>query len=277
MIVRAWHGRVAAEKADDYHEFLLRVAVPDYARVAGNRGCQILRRAEGNETHFLLLSYWDSLDAVRGFAGEPVERAHYYPEDVGFLLGMEESVVHYETGIPSTRPPHGEAAPPSPRRKPGSTGSVAIPLAPGGVTMREMTAADAAAVADLSGQLGYAAGVVEIARRFAGLASVPESLVLVAEREGEVVGWLHVLVQRRLEVDPFAEIGGLVVDARVRGAGIGAALVAAAEAWARDQGVDAVRVRSNTIREDAHRFYRREGYAVLKTQVNFHKKLGEQG
>lgn len=266
MIVRAWHGRVAAEKADAYHEFLLRVAVPDYARVAGNRGCQILRRADGGEAHFLLLSYWDSLDAVRGFAGDPVERAQYYAEDAGFLLEMEENVVHYETGAPQTRPPHDAAS------FPGESGSWAA----SGVTVREMTAADAAAVASLSGQLGYAAGAAEIARRFAGLASVPESLVLVAEREHELVGWVHVLVQRRLEVDPFAEIGGLVVDARARGGGIGAALLAAAEAWAREQGVDAVRVRSNTIREDTHRFYRREGYAVLKTQVNFHKKLADE-
>jgi len=265
MIVRAWHGRVAAEKADAYHEFLLRVAVPDYARVAGNRGCQILRRAEGGEAHFLLLSYWDSLDAVRGFAGEPVERAQYYPEDAGFLLEMEENVVHYELDGPPTQPL---------RRPPDDSRAVKAP-APSGLLVREMTAADAAGVAVLTGQLGYESSTAAIARRFAGLASVPESLVMVAERDRELVGWVHVLVQRRLEVDPFAEIGGLVVDDRARGAGIGAALVAAAESWARAQGLTAMRVRSNTVRADAHRFYQREGYAVLKTQVNFHKALTE--
>jgi len=266
MIVRAWHGRVAAEKADAYHEFLRRVAIPDYARVAGNRGCRILRRAERGEAHFLLLSFWDSLEAVRGFSGEPVERAHYYPEDAGFLLEMEPSVVHYDMEADSI--PGTWDAPLRPA--PALAGA---PLKPGGPIVREMTAADVDAVAALSGQLGYESSASATATRFADLARLPDSLVLVAERDRGIVGWVHVLVQRRIEVDPFAEIGGLVVDPRARGGGIGAALLAAAEAWAGARCLRAVRVRSNTVRADAHRFYQRAGYAVLKTQVNFHKPL----
>jgi hypothetical protein len=56
----------------------------------------ILERQEGEITHFITLTFWDSLDAIRGFAGEDVEKAKYYPEDTDFLLDFEPKVVHYE-------------------------------------------------------------------------------------------------------------------------------------------------------------------------------------
>jgi len=66
---------------------------------------------------------------------------------------------------------------------------------------------------------------------------------------------------------------GLVVTAAERGAGIGARLIAEAEAWARAQGVGSVRVRSNVTRERTHRFYLRAGYAITKTSYLFVKQL----
>jgi hypothetical protein len=56
----------------------------------------ILERQEGEITHFITLTFWDSLDAIRGLAGEDVEKAKYYPEDTDFLLDFEPKVVHYE-------------------------------------------------------------------------------------------------------------------------------------------------------------------------------------
>jgi heme-degrading monooxygenase HmoA len=96
MIARTWHGAVPADKADDYHRFLLRTGVPDYRGTPGNRGVFVLRRAEGEVAHFLLLTLWDSWDAIRAFAGDDVERARYYPEDPDFLLELEPTVTHYE-------------------------------------------------------------------------------------------------------------------------------------------------------------------------------------
>jgi heme-degrading monooxygenase HmoA len=55
---------------------------------------------EGDEVHFLLLTLWDSLDAIRAFAGPDVERAKYYPEDEGFLIELEPTVTHYEVLYP---------------------------------------------------------------------------------------------------------------------------------------------------------------------------------
>ncbi len=96
MIARTWHGIVPREKADAYHQFVLRTGVPDYKGTPGNRGVYVLRRVDGAVAHFLLLSLWDSLEAIRAFAGDDVERARYYPEDADYLLEMEPTVTHYE-------------------------------------------------------------------------------------------------------------------------------------------------------------------------------------
>ena len=96
MIARTWHGVVPAEKADAYHQYLLQTGLPDYLQTPGNLGVYILRRTEGDRAHFLLLTLWESLDAIRAFAGPDVERAKYYPEDEAFLLEKEPTVTHYE-------------------------------------------------------------------------------------------------------------------------------------------------------------------------------------
>ncbi len=96
MVVRMWHGRVPTTKAQTYREFLNRRAIPDYRSVAGNLSVHILERAEGEVTHFITLTFWENMDVIRGFAGDPVESAKYYPEDKDFLLEFEPTVVHYE-------------------------------------------------------------------------------------------------------------------------------------------------------------------------------------
>jgi len=95
-IVRMWHGRVPAAKAAAYRAFLDARAVPDYASVPGNVSVHILERAEGDVTHFVTMTLWTSLDAIRRFAGDDVTLAKYYPEDAEFLLEFEPRVVHYE-------------------------------------------------------------------------------------------------------------------------------------------------------------------------------------
>lgn len=96
MIARIWHGRTARSRADEYAEFVSGRAIPDYRSVAGNRDVYILRRDEGDVTHFLTLTFWDSEAAIRGFAGEQVLEAKYYPEDRDFLLEFEPEVRHYQ-------------------------------------------------------------------------------------------------------------------------------------------------------------------------------------
>jgi len=96
MIVRMWHGRVPSEKARSYREFLNRRAIPDYRAVAGNISVHVLERVDGAVTHFVTMTFWENLAAIRGFAGEDVEAAKYYPEDQDFLIEFEPTVMHYE-------------------------------------------------------------------------------------------------------------------------------------------------------------------------------------
>jgi hypothetical protein len=56
----------------------------------------MLRRDEGDRTAFVTLSFWDSLDAIRGFAGDDIERAVYYPEDDRYLVEHEDTVTHWQ-------------------------------------------------------------------------------------------------------------------------------------------------------------------------------------
>ena len=96
MIARMWHGRVPTAKAAAYRAFLNARAIPDYRSVAGNLAVYILERAEGDVTHFITLTHWESMEAIKGFAGDEVEVAKYYPEDKDFLLEFKPTVVHYE-------------------------------------------------------------------------------------------------------------------------------------------------------------------------------------
>jgi len=96
MIVRMWHGRVPASKAAAYREFTNGRAIPDYRSVPGNISVHVLERQEGDVTHFITLTFWDSLESIRAFAGDDLEKAKYYPEDADFLLEYEPCVVHYE-------------------------------------------------------------------------------------------------------------------------------------------------------------------------------------
>lgn len=96
MIVRMWHGRVETSKAQAYREFLNMRAIPDYRSVPGNISVHILERKDGEVTHFITLTFWQNREVIKGFAGDDPEIARYYPEDKGFLLEFEPTVVHYE-------------------------------------------------------------------------------------------------------------------------------------------------------------------------------------
>lgn len=96
MIARLWHGRTRARDSDAYWGFLRERAIPDYRRTPGNQGVRLFRRLDGDQAHFLTLSYWTSLDAVRAFAGADISVAKYYPEDRQYLLEFEPTVQHYE-------------------------------------------------------------------------------------------------------------------------------------------------------------------------------------
>lgn len=98
MIARVWHGVVPMEKADGYARYLTdsELGVRAYRAIRGNRGVSLLQRAEGERTHFLLVSYWESPEAVREYTGPDMDRAQYFEYDLECLEDPELRVAHYE-------------------------------------------------------------------------------------------------------------------------------------------------------------------------------------
>ena len=96
MIVRMWHGMVEASRANEYAEFMKERAVPDYSSVDGLKKLIFLRDVQADVAHFLLVTHWESMEAVKAFAGQRPEKAKYYPEDDEFLLEKEETSALYE-------------------------------------------------------------------------------------------------------------------------------------------------------------------------------------
>jgi len=96
MIARIWRGTTAADRAQEYLVYLRKTGLADYASTPGNRGVQVLLRTRDDRTLFTVISLWDSLEAIKGFAGPDPEVAHYYPEDDEYLLDREPTVEHHE-------------------------------------------------------------------------------------------------------------------------------------------------------------------------------------
>lgn len=96
MIARAWGGAVRASDADAYLDYLHATGLAAYRATPGNRGLLALRRLDGDRAEFLLLTLWESEEAIRRFAGEDIERAVFYPEDDRFLVARDERVRHFE-------------------------------------------------------------------------------------------------------------------------------------------------------------------------------------
>ena len=96
MIARIWRGTVREADKDTYYEYLKKTGLQEYAATSGNRGVYTLRRVSNGQCEFLLLTLWESWDAIRTFAGPDYEQAVYYPEDDKFLLDRGPHVLHYE-------------------------------------------------------------------------------------------------------------------------------------------------------------------------------------
>ena len=96
MIARSWRGTTAAARAQDYLAYLRDTGLADIQATSGNKGVQVLTRTRGERTDFTVLSYWESLDAVKAFAGDEPEVARFYPEDDEYLIDRELTVEHHE-------------------------------------------------------------------------------------------------------------------------------------------------------------------------------------
>ena len=98
MIARVWSGAVRTADADAYAAYIRDTGFAEYGRTPGNRGAWLLRRDDEGTTEFITLSLWDTVDAIRAFAGEDIEAAVLYPEDRRYFIGGESRITHYEVG-----------------------------------------------------------------------------------------------------------------------------------------------------------------------------------
>lgn len=96
IILRRWSGRLRTADEDDYLLYFNRTGAVDYGRTPGNLGFQILMRALGDGvSEVTTLSWWESMEAIKAFAGDAPEVARYYPEDDRFLVDRPPNVDHY--------------------------------------------------------------------------------------------------------------------------------------------------------------------------------------
>src|SRR3954447_18435952 len=96
MLARTWRGATRVEDAERYLDYLRKTGLAEYARIPGHRRTLTLRRTDGDRAEFLIVSLWDSMDAVRRFAGDDPERAVFYPEEDRYLVARDDHVQHFE-------------------------------------------------------------------------------------------------------------------------------------------------------------------------------------
>jgi heme-degrading monooxygenase HmoA len=96
VVARHWRGWTNAEDADRYIEYLNETGMRDLRGTPGNRGVQVWRRLDGGRAEFVVVSLWQSREAIRAFAGEDIEVARFYPDDERYLVDREETCTHYD-------------------------------------------------------------------------------------------------------------------------------------------------------------------------------------
>ncbi len=104
MIARHWRGWTRPEDADVYERFLKDVVIAGLHLIEGFRRTEILRRVDGAEVEFVVINFFDSLDAIRAFAGDDYRKAKFEPEALRLLSRYEPHAVHYEVTSPTPRP-----------------------------------------------------------------------------------------------------------------------------------------------------------------------------
>ena len=97
MITRLWRGWTASANADAYERFLLTKLFPSMRDIPGFRGADVLRAAEQDEVAFVTLARFDSLQAIRAFAGDDYERPMLEPAARALLSRYDERARHYNT------------------------------------------------------------------------------------------------------------------------------------------------------------------------------------
>jgi len=125
----------------------------------------------------------------------------------------------------------------------------------------------------LTNQLGYHIEKDQLIKNLNIILTNNENIVFVAVKSDQLVGWIHAQSRYLIESPPYIEISGLIVDIEYRGLSIGKTLIHYCEKWSSEKEFHEIRVRTNSVRTDAIKFYSRIGFINTKTQHVFKKEL----
>ena len=137
------------------------------------------------------------------------------------------------------------------------------------IQLRKMSMEHAQDVCRLSDQLGYPLSTTQIENNINEITSSENYAAFVALYNQQIVGCIYAFRALLIESKPFIEIGGLIVDENFRNSGIGKKLVEKIKVWALENAINEVRVRSNVLRNEAHKFYLNNGFTEMKQQKVF--------
>lgn len=96
MVIREWRGRASASSADAYPDHFRRSVLPELRQIPGFLGATLSRRRVSGKIEFLVLTRWESLDAIRSFAGDEPGKAVVEPGAVAALTDFNATVQHFE-------------------------------------------------------------------------------------------------------------------------------------------------------------------------------------
>ena len=102
-VLREWRAEIRRSKRYAYVEYVRGTGIAGYRSTPGNLGAVVaVRDIDAERSEIVTLSWWTSVDAIRAFAGDPVDQARYYPADTEFLLTRPDKVLHYDSSDPTS-------------------------------------------------------------------------------------------------------------------------------------------------------------------------------
>lgn len=104
MICRLWEGTTKQEKRDEYLDYIKKTGVQKCLDTPGNEGVLVLTMENDDSCRFLFISLWQSMEVIKGFAGDDVNKAVFFPEDKEYLYELNPIIDHYELQINETPP-----------------------------------------------------------------------------------------------------------------------------------------------------------------------------
>jgi len=95
MIARMWRGETTRESADAYYRHLIGNVMPLLNKISGHRGAYVLCREMGHKVEFMVITLWESMEAIREFAGNTPDNAVVEPPARALLTDFDQLVRHY--------------------------------------------------------------------------------------------------------------------------------------------------------------------------------------